>query len=734
MGRVAIYSSEQERREAQNQRRKLARITSPVKFTGVDGEGMGRGNDHKYVLLGIGKNNIQDSRGLQLTDIFEFLYSQYKTEPASVYAGFYLGYDFTQWLKQLPEERAWYLFTKQGIAKRQRTKSGGNKQPFPVRWKDWEFDILGMKRFKLRPARTGSWMYICDTGSFFQASFLKTIDPSKWSDPVVSKEEYETLVHGKARRDTAVLDADMVEYNTLENLVLGRVLARLASGLADMGIRLRRDEWFGPGQGAQKWLSSQKHVPTAEELGMLTLRLMNSNAGYGALENTVQTADRFTYQIQNSTPQMNTTEQTAQSRNTGQNYTSQSSPAPHPKLLNFQKILDLGRLSYYGGWFEIFCHGHIPGDSWEYDVNSAYPHIARQLPCLLHGTWTYDGSGKAPRVRERSLTIAHASVKGTHKHIGAMLHRHPDGRIVRPLKTRGWYWAHELRAAVNAGIIDTIRWEETWTYEPCDCEPPLSGLARLYDLRLEIGKDTPTGKAAKLVYNSCYGKFAQSIGTPRFGNSLYASLITAGCRTMILEAIASHPGVLMVATDAVFFRERHTSLPLSNKLGEWTETRRENLTLFKPGVYWDDKTRKAISLNQAPVFKSRGINANQFGSSIAGIDADFLRLGSMDYPKITFTSNFSMVTCQQALQWGKWELAGNVQSKELVQDADPVTKRHSGWWEDGIWWSRPYEGWWETESTPYDKTFGQGDVPRPEDYGIHPDGWILNLWKEGIHE
>ena len=694
MGRIAIYSSEQERRQAQNQRRKLARVTSPLKFIGVDGEGMGRGNDHKYVLLGVGKNNIQDSRGLQLTDIFEFLWSQYETEPASVYAGFYLGYDFTQWLKQLPEERAWYLFTKQGIARRERTKSGGNRQPFPVRWKHWEFDILGMKRFKLRPYGHGSWMHICDTGSFFQASFLKTIDPSKWSDPVVSEEEYQTLVHGKARRDTAVLDTDMVEYNTLENLVLGRVLVRLSSGLADMGIRLGRDEWFGPGQGAQKWLSQQKTVPTSEELGSIQVSGMS-------------------------------------------NVTSVA------RTLPFKTILDLGRLAYYGGWFEIFCHGHIPGNSWEYDINSAYPHIARQLPCLLHGTWTYDGSGKAPRVRERSITIAHASVKGTNRHIGAMLHRHPDGRIVRPLKTRGWYWAHELRAAVNAGIIDTIEWEETWTYEPCDCKPPLSGLARLYDLRLEIGKNTPAGKAAKLVYNSCYGKFAQSIGTPRFGNSLYASLITAGCRTMILEAIASHPGnVLMVATDAVFFRERHSVLPLSNRLGEWTETQRENLTLFKPGVYWDDKTRKAISLNQAPVFKSRGINANQFGSSIAAIDADFLHWrsrqhssdhGSMDYPKITFTSNFSMVTCQQALQWGKWELAGSVQSKELTQDADPVTKRHSGWWEDGIWWSRPYEGWWEIESTPYDKTFGQGDAPRPEDYGIHPDGWVLNLWKEGIH-
>ena len=166
--------------------------------------------------------------------------------------------------------------------------------------------------------------------------------------------------------------------------------------------------------------------------------------------------------------------------------------------------------------------------------------------------------------------------------------------------------------------MEYLSWLE---YEPCDCKPPLRGLAGLYDARLRVGKDTPTGKAYKLIYNSMYGKLAQSVGNPKFANSIYASLITAGCRTMILNAIATHPGraddVLMVATDGVYFRSRHNDLAISNRLGGWSETRKENLTLFKPGVYWDDSARERIHLGKAPNFKSRGISARDFAIQLS---------------------------------------------------------------------------------------------------------------------
>src|SRR5208282_5751698 len=111
----------------------------------------------------------------------------------------------------------------------------------------------------------------------------------------------------------------------------------------------------------------------------------------------------------------------------------------------------------------------------------------------------------------------------------------------RPQSTSGYYWERELAASMRAGLIHTVKVTEGWRYDPCDCESPMRALHDLYQQRRTVGKNSPEGKAYKIVYNSVYGKLAQSIGNPRYANPIYASLITSGCRTMILDAIASHP-------------------------------------------------------------------------------------------------------------------------------------------------------------------------------------------------
>jgi hypothetical protein len=689
MSRPRLYPDKAAGYFAQQERRKATRKAHNVDFIAVDGEGIGRGRQHKYVLLGVGKEQVEAESGLTFDMIARFLYEQYTKIPGAAFVGFFLGYDFTQWFKTLPEGRARVLLTEPGRVARQRNRSGGNRTPFAVSYGEWEFDILGMKRFKLRPVGEKGWMYICDAGSFFQTSLMNVIDPKKWEDPVVVEDEYATLEEGKRKRDSAQLDSDMRRYNVLENDVLSRLMARLNEGFTQAGIRLKKDQWFGPGQAAQEWLSMQHGVPTTILLSADT-----------------STHDRG--------------------------------------IRNFD-VFELGRMTYYGGWFEIFAHGHIPGYSYEYDINSAYPYIISRLPCLLHGQWT-SGHGTPPPNTERGLTIACCRVVGSDKRIGAALHRLPDGTIRRPNKTRGYYWRHELDAAVRAGLIDSIEWEEWWSYEPCDCPSPLRGVVGLYDHRNRVGKNTSAGKSYKLIYNSMYGKFAQSVGHPKYGNSIYASLITAGCRTMILDAIATHPGgsnaVLMVATDGVYFNSRHPDLSLSTNLGDWEKATHKNLTLFKPGIYWDDDARGRISKGDSPNFKSRGINAAEFAKSIAEIDDLF---GQWDrrypverdpdgpregwFPKIKFTSGFSMITCQQALQRGKWFLAGAVGDAELTQDADPFAKRHDGYYdaEHDIYWSAPYEDVFPETSTPYKKEFGM--VEDPELYGIAPEGYVLDQWK-----
>lgn len=660
-----------------------------TQFIGVDGEGVTREDGtHEYVLLSVGNESLyrEDGRHLHWREIFTFLYEQYRDNPNAAFVGFFLGYDFSQWFKTLPESRARSLLSSDGIAQRTRKNSGGNPIPFPVHvgeW-EWEIDTLGTKRFKLRPGtgfppgtpgikNSNGWMSVCDTGSFFQMSFLSVL--SGESEKIISPEEFAVIAEGKLRRSDAVFDKAMIQYNILENELLGRVMAQLNDGFKVIGLSLRKEQWFGPGQAAQAWMK-KIGAPTGEVVREAT-----------------------------------------------------------PKYAR-----EAARKSYYGGWFEIFAHGHIPDTSYEYDINSAYPHVIAQLPCLIHGKWT---RGKETEVRHdgASLRLLHGMADGSHKHVGALPHRTVKGRVLRPRKTSGWYWEHEVSAAMQAGMIDTFTIDKYVEYQRCGCQPPFKEIANLYQERLKVGKNSPHGKAYKLIYNSAYGKMAQSIGNPTFSNPIYASLITAGCRTMILDAISSHPNglhdLLMVATDGVYFRTPHPSLPLNAEvLGLWDETEKQNLTLFMPGIYWDDATRKSIRDGKNPKLKSRGISAGDLANCIAELDEKFADLRiPPTWPSIELPVKFNMTTAVQALARGKWETCGRVITDGMrVINSNPHTKRADSVlkWDEHERIFRSYCWTHQTpvESTPYEKLFGDELRAFQLEEMETPDGTVTVIFGE----
>jgi hypothetical protein len=666
-----------------------------TEFVCVDGEGITLGDGtHKYVLLGVGQNQITNPDGLEFTECLEFLWSNFRTGSVA-YVGFFLGYDFIQMFRRLPEERARMLLTAEGKAKR-KPKNPRRIQPFPVEYRGWEFDILGTKRLRIRKSGATRWMHICDTGPFFQKSFLKVIDPREWSTPIVTQAEYDEIESEKRRRSTAILGPRMLHYNQLENEILARVLGQLNEGFQSLGIHLRPSQWFGPGQAAQAWLNGR--AITSEELSTLVP----------------------------------------------------------------QDALEAARASYFGGWFEIMAHGIIPGITYEYDINSAYPYIISQLPCLVHGTWEHNGKSSSP------YSLVKCRVWGQDTYIGSMLHRDVHGNIARPDTTEGWYWESELLAAQRAGIVGRVSpILDRWVYLPCDCEPPLREVRDIYVLREQVGKKTPLGIACKLVPNSLYGKFAQSIGHPKYGNPIYASLITSGCREMILNAISTHPkrtqDVLMVATDGIYFRTPHPNLPTSNALGDWDKAEKADITLFKPGVYWDNETRAQIAAGESPVFKARGVNARDFGKVLSEVDEQFTRMADslprefdwtasripeiarkyvedqsygFWWPSVKFPLEFSMVTATQALAWGRWEAAGTLLPNPTgKQSSNPYAKRSRPGWEDGILRTSPLVNEPYEPSKPYEKRFGMEDPFSDESRemdGITPDGLPGNLIREAL--
>lgn len=655
---------------------------SPTQFIAIDGEGVTDANgEHRYVLLGIGDQQITNPNGLEFVEICEFLWEQFLEHGTKsvAYVGFFLGYDFCQWLRKIPEERARMLLTAEGKAKR-KPKSDKRPMPFPVRYGEWEFDMLGNKRFKLRKIGAKRWMNICDSGPFFQKSFLKVIDPAEWSDPVVSQEEFDQIAVGKARRSDAVLDRDMLHYNARENEILARVLQRLNEGFQSLDIHLRPGQWFGPGQAAQAWLDGR--AITAERLSEVTP----------------------------------------------------------------QEVLEAARMSYFGGWFEIMAHGRIPGITYEYDINSAYPYIISQLPCLEHGEWIHRDSETQ---WESPFTLVYAKVEGDNPYIGTMLHRDAKGNIFRPHKTEGWYWLHEIVAAKASGLLSKDpEIQDWWSYHPCICGAPLREVRDIYSLRKQVGKKTPLGIACKLVPNSLYGKFAQSIGEPKFANPIYASLITSGCRTMILNAIATHPkgakAVVMVATDGVYFTDKHPTLPISGELGDWDFDEKLRLTLFKPGVYWDEKARKTVAKGNTPVFKARGVSARDFGKQLNRVDMLFDSMMDGDrinWPGVRFPTQFAMISALQALQRNDWSLAGTlIPDKEFKQSADPKTKRQDAYLEffrgsTSILRSKPRVNDPYEPSHPYEKRFGMDDpfsIENMEKPGIMPDGMVGQMIREAL--
>jgi hypothetical protein len=648
-----------EYREKETTRMRAKRATAIPEFVGVDSEGIGRGTNHRAVLLGVGSEQYVSrdlAKGLQYQEVFEFLYAQYERKPHAAFVGFYLSYDFNQWLRSLPRSAAWLLLSKVGRAKRKMADDSPKRRMYyPVHLDDWDIDMLGFKRLSIRPRichcyeqavkcqhEQKPWMHICDAGSFFQMSFARTCDPAMWaqdpSGPICTQAEWDKLFAGKERRAYAKLDKEMMEYNALENELLSRCMSRLARGFSSIGIKLAKDEWYGPGATASKWLRQK-----------------------GAIKH-------------------------------------RDLPDLMPEYFE-----DICRKSYYGGWFEIFSHGIQEGVSWNYDINNAYPYATAKLPHICgdcryrkgHGTYTGNSA----------YVLLYGTLHAANDRIGPVPYRDKNGSILRPAITKGWYWKHEIDAANRAGLIKRSFTDEWVEFNPCNHSAPFADIRDLYNLRLSVGKNSAQGLAIKLNNNSCYGKFAQSTGSAPFNNWFYASLITAHCRVQILDAIATHPGkadsVLMVATDGVCFDAKHPGLPISRKLGEWEETQYNDLCLFKPGVYWHKEGKEALLK-----VKSRGVPKKEFMAGVAQVE-DYFRVMQYNgyapgqlyqgkdeegysievrlvWPWFRVSVNFRMKSCMQALNERKWLNAGEVQeSVSLLQDSNPHGKRRNARYNSG---------------------------------------------------
>lgn len=243
--------------------------------------------------------------------------------------------------------------------------------------------------------------------------------------------------------------------------------------------------------------------------------------------------------------------------------------------------------AFFGGRAEISRKGYVRGPVYGYDISSAYPAHASNLPCLEHGRWE--------RVtRERALSgrgVVHALVHGHIRHCpgswGPLPIRLPNSSIVFPRGgASGWWWRDEWLTARQGWT--GLKFDHAFVLrKECDCKP-FGFIPALFDHRVAVGKESGEGKVLKLALNSLYGKLAQTIGKAQFASRVWAGMITSGTRAQVLQMMLRHESldnILMIATDGLFSTERH-EVDKTIVLGGWERAEHDSITLVRPGIYW----------------------------------------------------------------------------------------------------------------------------------------------------
>ena len=244
--------------------------------------------------------------------------------------------------------------------------------------------------------------------------------------------------------------------------------------------------------------------------------------------------------------------------------------------------------AYIGGRFDVARLGFV-GNVYEYDINSAYPHIARNLPCLAHSKFEWTDS----YVRdENSLWLVRW--RDNDNPWAPFPYRAGNGNHIRYYNSgTGYYYGSEVESALlldsDIEVLGGYR-----LIRECD-ERPFQWLETYYEARQRMKETGDFGEIIlKLGCNSVYGKLAQTKGkTPRYQNLIWAGMITSGTRAMLMRAVCQNPrAVFKLSTDAVFSTVP-LDLPLGNELGQWKPELLEDLLVLGNGIYHSANGRTA---------------------------------------------------------------------------------------------------------------------------------------------
>lgn len=235
--------------------------------------------------------------------------------------------------------------------------------------------------------------------------------------------------------------------------------------------------------------------------------------------------------------------------------------------------------AYFGGRIEAFKLGTFE-DVYQYDINSAYPFAITRLQ-QTSPEWYY--TNRFLPQYETALYRVAWDIKSCP--LGLFPFRDRNKTIFFPKRGEGWYFYPEVKFAVDHFYKD-IRIKEGYYQFNYPVTILASLLPALYEQRREYkAQKNKTEYVIKIMLNSMYGKFAQTVGKPQFTNMVWAGMITSYTRAQILEAIHPHyDDCIAVSTDGILMRRKLT-LPISKELGEYDEQHYQKAVVYMPGMY-----------------------------------------------------------------------------------------------------------------------------------------------------
>lgn len=253
------------------------------------------------------------------------------------------------------------------------------------------------------------------------------------------------------------------------------------------------------------------------------------------------------------------------------------------KTYDEPELNEIAARAYFGGRIDVSGYGYVE-PVYHYDIISAYPSAIRDLPDLTLLDWKYCAKGKPPRGR---TYVARIRWQIPPTYWGVFPWRDKHGSILWPTEGEGWYWNYEIEMAQKMFGEFCFEYDGYWLAHGRLEYPFKKLVSDAFKYRAELkAANNPSHVAVKLVLNSLYGKFAQTVGSARYYSPIWAGLITSQVRSQLMQAIT--PETVCVMTDSIW-SAKPINVPIGDQLGEWEEQEESRLWLAEAGLYEAEK-------------------------------------------------------------------------------------------------------------------------------------------------